>query len=80
MVRIEPRKHHSNAICNVGGVEKMSPQGVGEENHLFKKSYEGRISRLEGVTWKNLDYDKISGRFTLHLFYITAPQRPLMFS
>lgn len=67
MVRIwtilDPRKHHSNAICNVTGAEEMSPQGEGEGNHLFKKSYEGLISRLEGVVRKTLDNDNISGRF-----------------
>lgn len=40
----------------------MSPQGVGEGNHLFKKSNEGLVSRLEGVTWKNMDNDKISAQ------------------
>lgn len=53
--------HHSNAICNVRGVEKLSPQGVGKGNHLIKKSYEGLISRLEEITWENLNNDKISG-------------------
>lgn len=60
---LDPRKHHSNAICNMRGVGKMSPQGVGEGNHLFKKSYEGLVGRLKGVTWKTLDNDKISGKF-----------------
>lgn len=40
----------------------MSPQGVGEGNHIFKKSYEGLVSRLEGVIWKNMDNDKISAQ------------------
>lgn len=65
MVRIwaisDPRKHHSNAICNVRGVEKMSPRGVGEGNHLFKKSYEGLISRLEG----SLGRETVGGSYPL---------------
>lgn len=83
---LDPRKHHSNAICNVRGVGKMSPQGVGEGNHLLKKSYEGLVGRLKGVTWKTLDNDKISGKiipptpflhYSFNVQFITATNKRL---
>lgn len=64
----------------------MSPQGVGEGNHLFKKSYEGLVGRLKGVTWKTLDNDKIGGKiipphpflhYSFNVQFITATNKRL---